>query len=69
MHRSRRRRRVSGGTSAVAENHDFTAREIRRLTKRRRWNCYMGRFRVPDWLFNISPPWLHRFADKFGGVV
>jgi hypothetical protein len=23
----------------------------------------MGRFHVPEWLFDISPMWLHRLAD------
>jgi hypothetical protein len=34
----------------------------------RHWHCYMGRFRVPDWLFAISPMWMHKLADKLGGV-
>jgi hypothetical protein len=34
----------------------------------RDWHCYMGRFRVPEWLFAVSPKWMHKLADKFGGV-
>jgi hypothetical protein len=29
---------------------------------------YVGRFRVPWWLFEILPHWVHRAADKLGGV-
>jgi hypothetical protein len=31
--------------------------------------CYMGRFRVPRWLFALAPQWLHRLADRAGGVT
>jgi len=32
------------------------------------WFCYMGRFAVPQWLFDRSPMWLHVLADKLGGM-
>lgn len=31
-------------------------------------NCYAGRFRVPAWLFALCPHWLHKAADRLGGV-
>jgi hypothetical protein len=31
-------------------------------------NCYIGRFRVPAWLYAITPQRIHEFADKLGGV-
>ena len=31
-------------------------------------NVFMGRFRVPRWLYECSPLWAHRFADRLGGV-
>lgn len=34
----------------------------------RRWHCYMGRFPVPDWLYDAAPLWMHEAADWFGGV-
>jgi hypothetical protein len=43
-------------------------RECRDGWAARRWYCYMGRFPVPDWLFNISPQWMHSAADWLGGV-
>jgi hypothetical protein len=31
-------------------------------------SCYVGRFRVPRWLFDLLPLCVHRWADKLGGV-
>jgi hypothetical protein len=29
---------------------------------------YVGRFRAPRWLYDFLPSWIHRAADKLGGV-
>lgn len=29
---------------------------------------YVGRFRVPGWLFDALPHWVHRAANHLGGV-
>lgn len=30
--------------------------------------CYVGRFRVPRWLYRALPDWAHRAANWLGGV-